>query len=171
MGYWNEIDPKETKQIIQNERDTFHSRAQADAELEAQGRFKRQNETRITGSGGVPTYPAQPATSPWGGSNPIPPDPATDQIDYDPNFVEPVLPKAAADPATTESSLPVVAVDRVGSEPVSTTSALTETGSSHAPAASCADPSDAAAVKGGRTRANASPSAASHPSRKYERRF
>jgi hypothetical protein len=61
-GYWNEINPKETREIIQNERDTFHSRAQADAELEAQGRFKRQNETRVTGSAPV-TYPRLPSGS------------------------------------------------------------------------------------------------------------
>jgi hypothetical protein len=68
-GYWNSIDPKETKQIIQNERDCFRTRAEADAALEASGRFKRQNETRVVGSGG-PTYPAIPS-GPYA-TNPIP---------------------------------------------------------------------------------------------------
>jgi hypothetical protein len=43
-------------------KDTFLSRAQADAELEAQGRFKKQTATRVTG---VPVYPSQPPSSPW----------------------------------------------------------------------------------------------------------
>jgi hypothetical protein len=45
-----------------NDKDTFFSRAQADAELGAQGRFKRETATRVTG---VPTYPSQPASSPF----------------------------------------------------------------------------------------------------------
>jgi hypothetical protein len=105
-GYWNEVNPKETKEIIANERtkDTFLSRAEADAALEAQGRFKRQNETRIVGSGG-PTYPA--GAGPWSPNYApaVPPDPHTDQIDYDPNFVEPVVPERPdADPESGSAS-------------------------------------------------------------------
>jgi hypothetical protein len=44
-----------------NDKDTFLSRAQADADLTSQGRFKKQTATRVTG---VPTYPSMPAT-PW----------------------------------------------------------------------------------------------------------
>jgi hypothetical protein len=83
-GYWNEINPKETKEIIQG--DTFLNRAQADAELEAQGRFKRQNETRVTGAAPV-TYPRLPS-GPWSEGDPGAPDPVTDQFG-DVNEMEP----------------------------------------------------------------------------------
>jgi hypothetical protein len=45
-----------------NDKDTFFSRAQADADLTAQGRFKKETATRVTG---VPTYPSMPPSSPW----------------------------------------------------------------------------------------------------------
>jgi hypothetical protein len=92
MGYWNEISMKETREIIQNERDCLKSRAEADAALEAQGRFKRQNETQIVGSG-PPTYPRQPEGSPWAYAdcNPEPP------FDTDISAVEPILPERRDD--------------------------------------------------------------------------
>jgi hypothetical protein len=45
-----------------NDKDTYLSRAQADADLGAQGRFKRETTTRVTG---VPVYLSLPARSPW----------------------------------------------------------------------------------------------------------
>jgi len=88
-GYWNEINPKETKEIIQNERDCFRTRAEADAALEASGRFKRQNETRVTGAAPV-TYPALPS-GPWGEGDLGAPDPLTNELGYDISVVEPIL--------------------------------------------------------------------------------
>ena len=44
------------------ERDTYLSRAAADADLTSQGRFKKETTTRVTG---VPTYPSLPPSSPW----------------------------------------------------------------------------------------------------------
>jgi hypothetical protein len=105
MGYWNEIDKKETEEIIRN--DSYFTR-QRDALDEAGGRFSKVNPTTVTGAK-PPEYPQIP-TGPWGGSNPVPPNPATDCIDYDPNFVEPVQPT----PPDPDSVVP--AVDRhVGS--------------------------------------------------------
>jgi hypothetical protein len=44
------------------ERDTYLTRAQSDADLTSQGRFKKEIATRVTG---VPSYPQLPASSPW----------------------------------------------------------------------------------------------------------
>src|SRR5262249_11567341 len=55
----DEISQREKREVL---RDCYLNRAQADAELEAQGRFKKQNPTTITGT---PSYPQQPASSPW----------------------------------------------------------------------------------------------------------
>jgi hypothetical protein len=43
------------------QRDTYLSRAEADADMVG-GRWKKQTETRVTGT---PTYPQQPESSPW----------------------------------------------------------------------------------------------------------
>lgn len=56
-----------TEEITQDEklkvlRDSYLSRAQADADLGSQGRFKRETEARVTGT---PTYPPQPPSSFW----------------------------------------------------------------------------------------------------------
>jgi hypothetical protein len=88
--YWNEIDPKETRAIIQNDRDCFRTRAEADAALEAQGRFKRQNETQVVGAKSNPVYPAQPS-GPWSQGDPGAPDPTTDQLGYGIDEVEPIV--------------------------------------------------------------------------------
>jgi len=64
----NETDQQIRRQVL---KDTFLNRAQADAEMSAGGRFKKQTaETRVTG---VPTYPKQPANSPWS-NDPVPPE-------------------------------------------------------------------------------------------------
>lgn len=44
------------------ELDTYLARAQADTDLAAGGRFKKEVEARVTGT---PTYPPQPASSFW----------------------------------------------------------------------------------------------------------
>jgi hypothetical protein len=54
----DEITQAEKKQVL---KDCYLSRAQAEADMVG-GRFKRQTETRVTGT---PTYPQQPASSPW----------------------------------------------------------------------------------------------------------
>ena len=57
--------------LRQVHKDTFFSHAQADADLEAQGRFKKVVATQVSG---VPTYPARPASSPWA-RDPVPAEP------------------------------------------------------------------------------------------------
>jgi hypothetical protein len=84
-GYWNEIDLKETKEIIEN--DSFFTR-QRDALDEQGGRFSKVNPSSVTGNG-PPTFPAIPS-GPWA-DNPVPPDPATDQLGFSVEEVEPVL--------------------------------------------------------------------------------
>jgi hypothetical protein len=76
-GYWNEIDPKETKEIIQG--DTFLNRAQADADLSNQGRYAKEQATTMTGAKAVPSYPRLPS-GPWSEGDPGAPDPTTDQF-------------------------------------------------------------------------------------------
>src|SRR5262249_1697903 len=73
----DEISQREKREVL---RDCYLSRAQADADLEAQGRFKKQSPTMIVGT---PQYPKQPANSPWH-SDPVPPEPP---LDFDLNFV------------------------------------------------------------------------------------
>jgi hypothetical protein len=68
-----------------NDKDTYFSRAQADADLGAQGRFKRETTTKVIG---VPSHPPQPANSPWA-SDPVPPNPASDQLGYSIDAMEP----------------------------------------------------------------------------------
>jgi hypothetical protein len=119
-GYWNTIDPKETKEIIRNERDCFMSRAEAAADLEASGRFKRQNETQVTGAAPV-QYPALPS-GPWS-SEPVPlPDPLTDQLGYEVNEVDPILPERRDD-ATSANGASSPSVDASAPEATEAVSA------------------------------------------------
>lgn len=60
----NDTDQQTRRQVLI---DTYLSRAKADAEIEAQGRFKKQSPTTVTG---VPTYPTQPTNSPWATPDP-----------------------------------------------------------------------------------------------------
>jgi hypothetical protein len=137
-GYWNE-------KIIQNERDCFQTRAAATADLEAQGRFKKQNATQVIGTA-VPTYPHQSPTSPWGGEPPIPVGGDLDYFGTDISAVEPVLNEPTPDPETGQH-LPVS--DVVGSGPAT----------------------DGIAAGRGGSRQQ-SPSASSQPSRsRFRRRF
>jgi hypothetical protein len=93
-GYWNEINPKETREIIQNERDCFRTRAESDAALEAHGRFKKTNETTVVGAAPV-QYPALPS-GPWSEPDPGAPDPATDQLGYGIDEQDPILPTSSS---------------------------------------------------------------------------
>jgi len=54
----DEISQREKREVL---KDCYLSRAQADADMIG-GRFKKQTETHVTGT---PTYPQQPASSPW----------------------------------------------------------------------------------------------------------
>jgi len=78
-GYWNEINPKETKEIIQG--DTFLNRAQADADLLNSGRFAKEAATTVTGAKAVPSYPRLPS-GPWSEGDPGAPDPTTNELGY-----------------------------------------------------------------------------------------
>jgi hypothetical protein len=105
--YWQWNHPpsqSERREVLQKDRDCFHSRAQSAVDAEAGGRFAKINPTNVTGASPSAQIPTQPPTSPWA-SDPVPPDPHTDQIDYDPNFVEPIL-QPTPDPET-EFTLPV----------------------------------------------------------------
>lgn len=104
----NSSDQQERRRV---ERDTYLSRAQADADLEAQGRFKKQSPTRVTG---VPVYPAQPPTSPFAG------DPVGDEppLGQDVNWQEPIGTEkeiqASLSTPNSERSSASPSIDRVG---------------------------------------------------------
>jgi hypothetical protein len=163
--YWNDPHSQEVRrEVLKNDRDCLMTRAQADADLLNQGRFAKEVATQVTGGGSVPSYPQIPS-GPWGGSNPVPPDPATDQLGYDINEVEPVE-RPTPDPET-ESNLPV-AVDRGSQEGEGDHSPASPSTNSDAAAASFEVPlGDAVSAKGG---SRLAPSPAS--SRKsFHRRF
>jgi len=63
----NDADQQTRREVL---KDTYLSRAQAEAEMSLGGRFKKQTQTQITG---VPQYPRQPISSPWH-SDPVPPE-------------------------------------------------------------------------------------------------
>jgi hypothetical protein len=119
MGYWNDISQKEVREVLANERDCFRTRAEADAALEASGRFKRQNETRITGASGAPTYPQQPAGAPWAQGDPGAPDPATNELGYSIDELEPILQPTSL-PTEVSSFLPSAGASPLdaGPEPI-----------------------------------------------------
>jgi hypothetical protein len=72
----DEISQREKREVL---RDTYLSRAQADAEIEAQGRFKRQSPTTIVGA----QYPRQSSNSPWASPDPTGPEPPLgEDIEY-----------------------------------------------------------------------------------------
>jgi hypothetical protein len=187
-GYWNTINPKETKEIIQNERDCFQTRAAAAADLEAQGRFKRQNETRVTGAAPV-TYPALPS-GPWSEGDPGAPDPVTDQFG-DVNEMEPVGSHVEIERSLQTASAVIgshVAGDGepvVGSDRLSTPNALPQSlvntassigiGTSAIPKgnSTLAEPALSASAGTEATEAVTTPppSVASTPPRKFRRRF
>jgi len=65
----NDTDQQTRRQIL---KDTYLSRAQADAEIETQGRFKKHNPTIVSGT---PQYPTVPS-GPWSSPDPSGPEPS-----------------------------------------------------------------------------------------------
>jgi hypothetical protein len=96
----DEITQDEKRKIL---KDTLLGRAEADADLAAGGRFKKEVETRVTG---VPQYPQIPS-GPWAGAYPVPNDPATDQLGFPIDAQEPT-----GTPAEIEASLKASAPDK-----------------------------------------------------------
>jgi hypothetical protein len=133
MGYWNEIDAKETKDIIRN--DCMMTR-QRDALEEAGGRFAKLTPSTVTGQSPSSQIPQQPAGSPWA-SNPVPPDPATDQLGFDINEVEAVeLPASSADQS-------IGSPGDAGTAPtpsVASPASVGQGGSRHSPSAASSQP-------------------------------
>jgi hypothetical protein len=80
----NETDQRERREVLR--KDTYLARAQAEAEAEVGGRFKRLTPTTIVGATPVPSYPSQPSSSPYH-SDPVPPEPP---LGIDVNSIEPV---------------------------------------------------------------------------------
>jgi hypothetical protein len=92
----DEITQAEKKQIL---KDSYFARAQANADLEAQGRFKKETATKVTG---VPTYPPMPANSPWHHD----PVPATEPLGFDIEFVGELGGASPVLPCAVESATP-----------------------------------------------------------------
>jgi hypothetical protein len=94
--YWNHpFSQAEKRKELERDRDCFRTRAESDAALEAQGRFKKTNETTVVGATPSAPYPQQPSTSPWSrpDRNVEPP------FDTDISAVEPILlPASSTDP-------------------------------------------------------------------------
>jgi hypothetical protein len=84
---------------------TYLDHATASAELEAQGRFKKQTESKVVT--GVPTYPNQPSNSPWH-SDPVPPEPPLEIIEFVGKLggASPVLPSVETAPDREGSFTP-----------------------------------------------------------------
>ena len=115
----NDSDQSERLRI---ERDTYLTRAQSDADLTSQGRFKKETATRVTG---VPTYPSLPASSPWANGFDVNVEP---QLGIDVNTMEPTgTPteiQASIEPALSPTTVasPADVGDRTGGEgPIGTT--------------------------------------------------
>jgi hypothetical protein len=90
-NYWNPFSQAERRKEVERDRDCFRTRAESDAALEAQGRFKKTNETTVVGATPSAPVPQQPASSPWGGDNLIPAGGELDYFDTDISAVEPIL--------------------------------------------------------------------------------
>ena len=94
----NNTDQQTRRQVL---KDTYLSRAQADAEIESQGRFKKHNPTIVTGT---PEYPRQPSSSPWSTPDPTGIEPSLGyEIDALPALGgESPAPTATVETATTD---------------------------------------------------------------------
>jgi hypothetical protein len=111
--YWTPFSQSERREELKRDKDTFHSRAQSALDDESGGRFSKLNPSQVVGVA-VPTYPQIPS-GPWSGSNPVPPNPAMDELGYDINEVEPVLQTPTPIPSET---ILADGSDRVGAEAV-----------------------------------------------------
>jgi hypothetical protein len=147
--YWDPLSQAQRREELKRDRDCLMTRAESDAELLNQGRFKKEVATTVTGSA-VPTYPQLPS-GPWSGDNPVPPGDAIDQLGYDINAVEPVLepslPKADATPSDSTFISSVAAESREPGATEEVTALTTPVAPNHAAArtASFAADRDAAA--------------------------
>jgi hypothetical protein len=117
--YWGQDRFTQAEKKQEVIRDTFLNRAQADADLLNSGRFAKEVASNVVGAKALPSYPAQPATSPWGGDNPVPPG-ELDQVGYDLNELEPVLPTSSADQS-------IGSPGDAGTEPIAYTSVVGST--------------------------------------------
>jgi hypothetical protein len=100
---------REKREGLEN---TLLGRAQADGDLAAGGRFKKEIETRVTG---VPTYPPQPPSSFWA-SDPVPPE---EPLGVDVNEMTAEVQASPAAIPTTVATPTTVEVDCAGEgEPV-----------------------------------------------------
>jgi hypothetical protein len=176
--YWSTSSQAERRKELERDRDardTFHSRATAQADLEAQGRFKREVGAQVIGSG-VPTYPAIPS-GPWSEGDPGLPDAAMDQFG-DVNEQEPVGSIQEID-ASLERLTQITTTDGIdGADLVSSESAsqthgaADSTKSGDTAAVSVVQlPGDAAADKGARSLSSPSSALPQPPSPKPWRRF
>jgi hypothetical protein len=103
----DEISQREKREVLKV--DTYFNRAQAEADMAVGGRWKKQTETRVTGT---PTYPQQPSSSPWSQSleeltGPEPP------LDIDLNFVGDL--GGASAPASSPCAVETASSTRGGS--------------------------------------------------------
>jgi hypothetical protein len=138
---WNTIDPKETKEIIRNERDTLHSRAQSALDDESGGRFSKISPSKVTGATPV-TYPRLPS-GPWSEGDPGAPDSTTNELGYRIDEVEAILERR--DDATSNGPTPAVASAPESPERIaglSTPTASARVGSSETLAGEPVDGSD-----------------------------
>jgi hypothetical protein len=155
--YWNPFSQAERRKEVQRDRDCFRTRAEGDADLLNQGRFKKETATTVVGATPSAPVPQQPATSPWGGDNPIPVGGELDYFDTDISAVEPILPERRDAPSNGLTSTVEHAPER--SDGIAGLSTNPD-----AAAASFSSPDAAVVAQGGDA-----PSAV--PSRKFKRRF
>jgi hypothetical protein len=146
--YWGRFNQSEKRDELEHDKpDSYLSRAKAAIELEAAGRFKLQQEMRLTGSATDP-IPRQPDNSPYA-SNPVPPG-DDDKLGYSIEDVEPVILPTPAAPEVDPSS-----VER--EEPPSP-APIDEGGSAYQPQPNQRDAEPAVAVGGSEGKASAQPS-------------
>jgi hypothetical protein len=96
--YWSRDRFSQAEKKQEVIRDTFLSRAQAEADLLNSGRFAKETATSVVGTTPSAPYPQQPSTSPWSqpDRNPEPP------FDQDISAVEPILTEPTPDPETAQ---------------------------------------------------------------------
>ena len=107
----DEITQAEKRQVL---KDTYLSRAVADADQSGGGRWKKQSETTVTGT---PTYPRQPTSSHWH-SDPVPPEPS---FGVDIEYVGALGGESTAPVSTPETVETASATERGESSPTALT--------------------------------------------------